>query len=305
MGVQSSKGLIASELKYPWRWDLFLKKVDEGLPFPTMDGSEVRIPREGNELLVQALKARSRDEYNRAFRTGVNASRGDDPVVLRSASVLHKSADFGGKSAGHGLRAQRRQIDAIRSALRAVGCGGAVPIFLGDRVVPVVDIQEVQGRGVKADAVLLDDGGSVVARVSLKCADRPREMQQWSGLSQFSDDPEVRRFVSYVTGLPRDVLPLCRTLSSARVRREALYGVGPERVDVVVAASDVGLRRRVDGTYDFSGRVHYYPDVPPDGSGWEPVLFARSSASRRDLGVEGVRFGAFPRGARRRVRMVP
>jgi len=303
MRVQSSKGLIASELKYPWRWELFLRKVKEGLPFTTIDGGEVRIPGEGNDHLISALVSRSQPGYTRAFRQGVAVVRDGSTSTLHSAGILHKSADFGGKTAGHGLAAQRRQTEELRAALLVAGGGRPVPVFMGDKVVYATDVVELGGR-CKADVALVDPGGCHVARLSLKSARCPGDMQQWSGVAEFAREPEVRDFVAAVDGLPRSELPVCRSLGSERIRRDALYGSGDGRADAVVAVDVCALLPRIDGVFSLAGRVHYYPEVPPEGSGWEPVLLARRSTSRRDQGVDGVRLGVFPR-AGRRARVLP
>ena len=297
MNVISGRRLTASEMKYPERWAHFRRKMETGQPFQLMDGGEVIIPVSGNESLLRALDSQDRAGYTEAFRRGVGAFRGGEPVTLHSAGELHKSADFGGKSSGHGLRRQDAQIASLAGDLRRIGDGGPVPVFLGDRVVEVVGIVEA-GKGEKADALLLGGDGEVVGRLSLKYADEPYEMQQWGGLSAWRGEPEVLRFVDEIRGMCPLQGAIKVPVDSREIALGSLYGVGSTHVDVILASKYCGFKLRSDGSWELVGRRWYHPDLPPIGSGWEPVMLARPSPSRRDLGVGGVRFGVFPAGYR-------
>jgi hypothetical protein len=294
MSVQSKKRLTASEMKYPERWEHFLNKINSGTPFLLMDGRQVLIPKENNGTLINALNDRIQAHYSAAFREGVTAIFNGETITLWNAGDLHKSSDFGGKSSGHSLRAQRLQISHLNDAIQILGRGQPIPIFLGNRTESVLSIIEAK-NGEKADAHLLNEEGQIVGRVSLKYAEDPHEMQQWSGLSAFIENRQIDSFIKLI----KNSLPLKshirEHIESPQICIDSLYGDDPKPVDLIVATKSCGLRERPGCTaWEFTGNVWYYPQIPTVESGWAPTLGARPSTSRKDLGVTGVRFGIFP-----------
>ena len=91
----------------PWRFEKFLALMNASPPgefeieaahIAKYGGTtSVTIPVRGNDDLIAALRAKDKEAYNQAFKAGVKAFDGSNPITLKAAGHLNKSADFGGR----------------------------------------------------------------------------------------------------------------------------------------------------------------------------------------------------------------
>lgn len=217
--------------------------------------------------------------------------------------------------------AEAMQINAMNDALRKVigSSGKGVNIRLGSRP-PLKNVGAIiqVGGNPKADAYFapmkdgMVDRSSPMAYISLKNAGSPSGMQQWSGISNFMDYPEVSSFINDLkeklaamgsAGIMshgpsfRSEFPVSEELA-LKACWGALYAPGKsgtQSVDMIYICSDssVALRQVKGNTYEFTGGVSLYDgNLPPDG--WAPYLYARKG-ERSDAGITGARIAIFPR----------
>ena len=300
--------------KRPGRWGIFHDKMEFGRPFTLKTSAgevQVTISRADNPELYDAVARADGPGYKDAFKKGVVAV-GVDGVEHRiaSPSSLRKDPEFGGKGAGSGTSAESSQIGQINSAIeaaRAESGGAPVNIELGGHIaLDVVKCVNVPGVP-KADAALVDSAGREVAFVSLKSANAPKEMNQWSGVTKFADHEEVKKFACDLRSQHADGVPsgkvYYREIADSSLKQKSVWGAATQRgvnlIDVVIATKGKIELQRAGENYRFTvtrnGGI-WFPNDPPSGD-WDPTLTARKG-DRDDLGIPKTRVGIFPKGYR-------
>jgi hypothetical protein len=310
------------------RWEIFLEKMRSTPPgiFKLLSGEEVIIPlgEKGSpngdlevalNKIVTALSSAEISEaikgYKDSFKSGVISFdvKNEKEILIKSPSSLAKTTDFGGRGPGSGLLSEQKQVNQINVAIaESSGDTGSVDIRLGNgkTITNIVSCKHVKANK-KADAAFIDKDGNAVAWISLKYADAPKEMNQWTGVSKFSKETEVANFAKDVKkfGEIEQGKVVFRKLSEISLSEKSVWGSERERgedlVDLIISTrSEIKLSKNSDGTYSFTtttGKIWYYPEIPDDG--WDPVLAARSSKDRSDLGVPKTRIGFFPKDYRK------
>jgi hypothetical protein len=312
------------------RWQIFLEKMRSTPPgiFKLISGEEVIIPlgEKGSangdleaalNKIVNATSSNSVEtaeairDYKNSFKSGVISFdvKNEKEILIKSPSSLAKTTDFGGRGPGSGLLSEQKQVDQINVAIaESSGDTGSVDIRFGNGqiITNIVSCKHVKANK-KADAAFIDKDGNAVAWVSLKYADTPKEMNQWTGVSKLSKEIEVISFAKDVKkfGEIEQGKVVFRELSEVSLSEKAVWGLEKEKgenlVDLVISTrSEIKLSKNSDGTYSFtitSGKIWYHPEIPDDG--WDPVLTARSSKDRNDLGVPKTRIGFFPKDYRK------
>ena len=323
-----ASNLSAPEMRKKDRWDIFLEKMESETPgiFELQSGEEVTIPRgepgtpnsDLEQALNDAISASSYDQtkdaisrYNLAFKDGVISIdvKSGKEIVITSPSDLKKDKDFGGRGSDSGRTAEKKQIDQINKAIaEASSETGFVDIKLGnDEIIEDVVKCEAMPGTPKADACLINSEDKQVAWISLKYADSPHEMNQWSGISKFKDDIEVLEFAEDIKTLgevPVGKVVFRNVGEDSDLKVKAMWGTdekkGKDLVNVIIATKKpIKLVKGADSAYSFSidsGILLYHPEVPDDG--WEPVLTGRRG-DRSDLGVPNTRIGFFPKDYRK------
>lgn len=338
--VSESADLSPPEMtKRPGRWQIFRNKMENGEAFILKTGKdkteiEVIIPTgsadsKSNEDLYSAVIANDSEAYKKAFSSGVVAFDSDgNSFTIKSPASLRKDAAFGGKGAGFGTKAEAFQISQINKAIVAAQQEFAKTQAGQDRIkrmensdLPSIDIElgsyiakdvvscENIPSTPKADATLTNSKGEIVAFISLKSASDPTQMNQWSGISKFANEPEVVEFLDFLlaknpNGVPTGVIytaPIKQDL-----KRKSAWGTGTTRsadlVDAIIATKgSIELTKSESNSNAYRFVVdgnHIWTDKAiPDGD-WEPILIARKG-DRNDLGVPKTRIGIFPKGYRK------
>ena len=245
-------------------------------------------------------------------RFSTNLKRAMTPLGPLSLSRIFKTKDLGGRE--NPEKCEAKQIGEINSAINSVNTGAGVSIKVGagdeDVVHGIVSCQKVVGTP-KADCSLNTVDGPV-AWMSLKCADDGSQMNQWSGVSDFVNYPEVQEFTSQLTlmilGKPRlegrywKQIPAGSGLSYVATFGKKATPAGPRSADnvnmILATNSQISLSPlKGGGGYAFSppsGFVMYNTGQVPSG-GWTPILAARYTSGRGGkLGLTDVRVGVFP-----------
>jgi hypothetical protein len=200
--------------------------------------------------------------------------------------------------------AEEIQITELKRSLsHLLSLGEGVKLWNGREYLAINDVTRKGGSREKADAVLGFDGKPMVS-LSLKHlkTGRATQMQGWSGLTGKMGIREVIDFADSIwkSGANR----AWRPIRSDELKMEACWGIGTDRVDVIVAGSGLsivndGIGHRV--TANRIGGVWYEADGRPPGGDFDPVLFCRPSSNHSvttSLGViKGIRMMVAPRAA--------
>jgi hypothetical protein len=276
------------------RWDIFLQKMKEKSPFFDLEDNQFVIPVAGNKALVSALKTQDPDAYNAAFQSGITTI---PPGSISTPSNLKKTPEFGGLASGARLAKEQGQIDQIQAALDLVS---PVNVFVGNKKAKnVVAVQKVEGTP-KADAVLVDEAGKKVAAISLKDADTPTQMQQWGGIDNYADHPEVIDFVNDLKAVHansptgRIETAYFRKLNDPELARKICYGNGTSfenNCDMIIASQapiQISSSGKITAT-----NIFYAPEIP--SGEWAPTFWATWRTGRgKNLGLTDIRVGVYP-----------
>lgn len=312
--LREGSSLSPAEMeKYDWRWQKFIDKMNNRTPFTHKNNKEFIIPVEGNEILLQALNNRDKIGYKIAFDMGIKTI----PFgAVDSSSDIKKTSEFGGKGAHAGVTAETAQIAQINRAIDAaieknegmpvdivVGLEGYNTTGLAENV---VRCEKVDGTP-KADAVLKDENDKPVAYISLKAAKTPKQMNQWSGVSKYSDIDIVKQFAEDVkkwieeNGKIPSGSALARPIAqSHKLALDATFGDttnDKNNCDIIIADKGTIKLEGEGKLQEFVCDNIWYAREPIKEADWIPTFYARAG-DRSDFDIPGVRIGIFPFGYR-------
>ena len=277
------------------RWGIFLQKMKSNTPFSDLQDNEFTIPVAGNDELVAALESQDPAAYKAAFQNGIITV---PPNAITSPNKLKKTPEFGGLAPGGRLQKEQGQIAQIQSAIDAIA---PVDISVGRKIAPCgVGIENVSGTP-KADAILVDTSGQTVAAISLKDADVPTQMQQWGGIGNYTDHPEISAFIEDLKKVQaaspsgRIEVAYFRDLKDVKLARKLCYGdkSSVENDCDMIIASQAPIQIDASGQI-IATNIFYAPKVPPGE--WRPTLWATFRTGRgTGLGLKDIRIGCYPK----------
>lgn len=175
-------------------------------------------------------------------------------------------------------------------------------------------------RDPKADIVFVtckDGCLEYTGFASLKDGTDVKNFQQWGGLSQFSNHPEVEQFAAdlkqmYPNGISAagGGVNVGREIEDRNLKIEAIYGpsyrrgqYSSESVQFVIQGAPQRIQRQGNSYRLITGSTHIYSDSAQDQKelmtgATRPVFMARSDTRRNDLGVPGTRIFIYSAGGR-------
>ena len=187
--------------------------------------------------------------------------------------------------------AEEIQISELSRALqKIVERDGHATVWNGECFVEVNGVIRRGGSREKVDAIMHLDGRPMIS-ISLKNlkSGRASEMQGWSGIKGHRGDRSIVEFAdaAAVCGSSR----CWREIYDLNLKREACWGFGDDRVDIIVAGSGLDLILDGDG-FRIGARVlggiwYFAGGKVPDGD-FEPVLFCRPSGEHSIITSSGV-----------------
>ena len=152
---------------------------------------------------------------------------------------------------------------------------------------------------------------------SLKDGTDVKNFQQWGGLSQFSNHPEVEKFAEDLKQMyPQGItaagggVNVGREIEDNSLKIEAIYGpsyrrgqYSSESVQFVIQGAPQRIQRQGNSYRLITGSTHIYSDSASDQNelmtgATRPVFMARSDTRRNDLGVPGTRIFIYSAGGR-------
>jgi len=290
----------AEWLKYDWRIEVFLRKYRDKEIFELANGKK---------MIFDYDKGVERDvaSRNRKKITDVRLFGATDGKIYRMSDI-GKSAEFGGKGAGASTAKEDAELKSLRNQLNDIKADLAmptVPIKIGTKVYKVFDAESTPGTP-KSDFHLLDSNGKEIVWISHKDGSRPKDFQQWGGISRRNEPdifrhPEVQAFIKdlkekYPDGLPR-ATTLYRKIKDDKLKKMSVYGnqygrpLGRQNVSIMIQGP---VKLKMSGSaYEFvSNHVHLNGEDMTGG--FEPVLTAIYKGDRSDAGVKGTRIVIMP-----------
>jgi len=288
------KGLSAAELKKRNNLALFIRKLEDGQDFLTVDGKLVKfLP---TEELIDQLR------------------NGNIPTVLPlapqgtlSLSKLQKTAEFGGEEPGKRLD---KEIKAMGSLAQQIEFAKQDTPFIllkvGNVQVKAAGVRNTPGTP-KSDFEIIDDQGKSVAWISHKDGNpaQPQKFGQWSGISKFLKHADVKSFLEkfgamYPQGFIKGETSVSGPITDEHFKMQSVYGFnygqdrfGINNVTTVLQGPPI-LTRNQDG-YELTA-LRDWPNGTPFAAGdpYEPIIIARYASDRQDAGFPHTRILIYP-----------
>lgn len=285
------------------RLNVFLDKIKDGEEFLTKHGAVI--------LDKSTLKGQEEVFKQKGFSGTFSAKLGARNIKVKYPNDFYKTPEFGGKGAGSGTAAEDRYLTQFRKEIEKTmerDQSGIIKIKIGTRIVNVSGIASTPGTP-KSDFHLIDDKGNEVAWLSHKAGSRPKDFQQYGGLSHrtFSRNKDVGDFMGdlgdkYPEGLTSGK-SAARLVKDKKVTQQSVWGVdyggrpGRNNVDEF-HQGPMHLKKIRKDLYRITSN-HYAKngEVPKDG--YTAIYFARYTTDRGakvgDKFVPKARVGVFPK----------
>ena len=205
--------------------------------------------------------------------------------------------------------AERAQMGQLNKAIQDVG-GGPIDLVLKGKVALGVRRFIKAPAGAKADLFLVGVKDSdIKARISLKKALFPKDMNQWGGIGAYSSESDILKFKKLLEkkiaassvmhkGEKRLDKSYRHKISSESFAIKVAFGEGKNRVDAIVA--DTAPLKFMPstskkGAYEIDAANVFYPEDGPPPDDWYPYLFAKFDSQRNDLSLPMTRVTANPK----------
>jgi hypothetical protein len=214
---------------------------------------------------------------------------------------------------------EAQQINAMNAELKRViketQSFNGINLDIGNKILNGVGaVINVKGTP-KADVYIAEmkEGkiikNSVLGYLSLKNANNPQRMQQWGGITGYSNHEDAINFANNVKKYLQDtygnsnIMVKGDELRSAKptskdLAMKVVYGEGSgvESVDAVYvcASENVKLEEVKPGTYKFVGGDWFVKEEVPSG-GYEPYFYALHRKDRSNMGIKQCRMGIYPK----------
>ena len=292
--------------KYAYRVEVFVKKLEEKSKFKIVNKGEV-------ELVPQ----KSIIKHIQDGKPTRNVILIDTDGNEYKFNQIEKTKEFGGKGAGAGTAKEDAELTSLKKQLeeaKKTEKSHFINLKVKNKIHKVSFAVTTPG-GPKSDFHLLDDKDKEVVWISHKDGTRPKDFQQWGGISQKIEPTifrhkEVQQFINdlkfdYPDGLPR-ATTLYRHIADKTLKMMSVYGNQfPTRKEgrqncSILLQGPVKLKKVQKNYVLESNHVHYNGDSV-DGDGYDPVLMAIYKGDRNDAGVKGTRISIYPVGGRKGV----
>lgn len=285
-------------LKYDWRVEVFLEKYKTHSPFELVGGKKVELLYEEDKYKTIAKRVQSELNNLEFFDSSGNKYK---------LSNLLKNREFGGKGEGFGVNIEMREIDSLNKQLNEAKKKlkkSTVPVKVGNKIYEVSECNKTDGTP-KSDFHLLDIDGKEVVWISHKDGSKPKDFQQWGGMSEKEvpvyKHPETQKFIKqmqamFPKGIP-NATTVAKKIKDKKLKNFSVYGIGfggplgRQNVSMLVQGP-IKLVQKGKYFEIESNHVHYNNDII-DG-GFEPVFMAMFKGDRSSFGVKGARFGISP-----------
>lgn len=303
------KHLTAGELLKPGRegrGTTIIDKINGNEEFLLKGGGTVRLKKDPKVI------ADFKSALDRADSAGLNNFQfpGQDGKTYKLNNFL-KSPEFGGKPAGSGTRAEDAALSAFKKELFGVLQKENVPFIylkIGNRTEKVSEIASTPGTP-KSDFHMMDPTGKEVFWISHKKGRKANDFQQYGGMVEIQNEPEVKAFVKDLQatlakehGDPNK-FPMktgyYRPVKSKSVMMKTLFGkdyrsgkaTGRQNIDVLYQGP-MTLKKIKNGdtpTYEIrSNHTMFHSEIPRGD--YQAYYYVRPEQAKNQFGVKGGRF---------------
>tara|TARA_B100000003_G_scaffold181083_1_gene172691 strand:- start:37 stop:957 length:921 start_codon:yes stop_codon:yes gene_type:complete len=290
--------------KYAYRVEVFVKKLEEKSKFKIVNKGEV-------ELVPQ----KSIIKHIQDGKPTRNLILIDTDGNEYKFNQIEKTKEFGGKGAGAGTAKEDAELTSLKKQLeeaKKTEKSHFINLKVKNKIHKVTFAVTTPGNP-KSDFHLLDDKEKEIVWISHKDGARPKDFQQWGGVSQRIEPiifrhKEVQQFINdlksdYPDGLPR-ATTLYRHIADKTLKMMSVYGnqfptrrEGRQNCSILLQGP-VRLNK-IGSNYQLSSNHVHYNGDSVDGQGFDPVLMAIYKGDRSDAGVKGTRIGIYPVGGRK------
>jgi hypothetical protein len=292
---------VTELLRFDWRIKNFLSKYQSQDKFELYNGQKVKLLYE--EHIMTTLSRKNYTEISKLeFQDAKNKTR------KYKISSFRKTEEFGGikDRKSNFIDEEEKEAENINVQLekiRSVTGKTYVPIRIKDETFNVVKAFKTPGTP-KSDIHFTDENGEEVLWISHKKGYLPSQFQQWSGITEFEDHPEVKQFVedvksNYPDGIPR-TLNIGRLIKDDMLKLRGVYGkqytgkkhtpYGRDNVSIVVQGTTKIIR---DGS-DWRIKGHNtFENGKKLTVSYDPILICYYRGDRSNFGIAGARFAIF------------
>lgn len=286
--------------KDPSRSDMFLSKIKGGEEFLTTKGL-VKINKDEYDDIQVGMSTKG-------FSKSVKTNRGN----LQYPKSFYKTGEFGGKGKGSGVAAENAALKLAQSSLvKALEKEKDPYIMLkiGNRVVQcakIISTPNPGGRDPKSDFAIVNTKDEMVAHISHKAGRNASGFQQYGGVTDLPNEPEIESFVKAVikekpNGLSNGET-FYRKLKSNKVANKSIYGVNYG--DKTAGVNNVDEFHQGTMNFEKKGRTYIITSLHKGSVGtvprnnlYEPILVARYNRRVGNYGrlsLANSRIGIFP-----------
>jgi len=229
--------------------------------------------------------------------------QGETEIKTITTSKLSKTKDFGGEGKGSRLVKESMYLEMLNTTIINL----QIPIdieYNGMVYTNIIGAQKVKVSSAKADYALINTNDEEVFWISHKDKEG---FQQWSGVTDFKDHPEVSRFIMDVRN-NGEILPKTnygRLISDDNLKCKAIFGkdygqnMGINNVHMI-ALGEVKFTNIINNKYTIEAEKHWSngPDPLVQFGDYYPILLCTYRSERNDLGVKNCRFSMYPNALR-------
>lgn len=281
----------------------FYDMVQDGKPFFTTDGNEIKITFASEEY-ANLFKERDVDGIRKVTNGKVNnfpffLDSNKKPITLND---LLKTPDFGGKGAGSGTVVEDENLYILKKKLdNLIGIeGGTIDVLVGSKLYKISGAETQRGMP-KSDFNLLDEKGIPVVFISHKKAGgkgaTADDFIRWSGYTRYANHNEVEAFNSglkqflidnNLEGLPNKTR-FISPIKDENLIRKLIYGPeygGPaskENCNIIIQG-EVEFENKGEGRYQLTGEHVLLPPNIPKGE-YQPYFTAAYRGDRKMFGI--------------------
>lgn len=286
--------------KYSWRIEAFLIKYRQEQAFELLDGSIVKLLYSQHIEECIYLKEISK-------LTGYVLSSYDGKKY--KLSDLRKTAEFGGKGAGYSTRVETNEISSINQQLFEIKTQTlqiTVPLIVGSNVYTITSCTKTPGNP-KSDFSFLDENDNEVIWISHKKGNKPQHFQQYSGLMEFKDHPEVSSFVYNISNqFPFGLSPsdcVGRKIDDVELKMKSVYGfdynINPFNKNNVTALIQGEIKFVKSDNYFTieTNKIHSNGEILDEI--YDPIMIGRYGNDRHQLNIQHLRCMIIPKEGRK------
>jgi len=328
--------LTLFELKKRNNIEIFLNKIYTGQPFQLTPEKQTELDRE-NVILKKTQELI--DSLNKITKSSSFSE--DKNILTKKACIsfllletvdglqipsgaLQKTWEFGSKTSSMVYAKETKHRKQLASSLRLATVFGLKPVsisiktvsgktFSYEGVTSVVSPESIAGRLPKADFHFLGKDNAVLFKVSHKDGRKPKDFRQWSGIKDFCDHAEIKRFgqdlksflETQQTCVDTKIFPptfsVAREIVDPNLKKLAIFGNESDSADFLFQG-ECFFTKVGDFHFEVSSNIilHKEDDLGLLPEGYQPVVLARRGDLKRGaFGIKACRSFIYPKAGRK------